>query len=195
MGVPISEVIQPGPAHFAMVEKEALYNLDALMQEDVNAARLIVSLVRLMEPGTGGVVVISRQAIKEVLGVSMPTVDRAVKTLISGRWVHRIRIGGAYAFAVNENVAWVGPRGQVAHAVFRATVVASREEQDEAGLNVERLRQIPMARLGESILAVGKEPEPPAQRPLDGMPPVVAIQSDHMVQLEARGQLRMKEIE
>ena len=52
MGSPITQVIQPGPAHFAMVEKTALHNLDELMRQDMQAARLIVSLIRLMEPGS-----------------------------------------------------------------------------------------------------------------------------------------------
>ena len=53
MGAPISKVIQPGFAHFAMVEKVALHNLDELMRTDMQAARLIVSLIRLIDLGVG----------------------------------------------------------------------------------------------------------------------------------------------
>lgn len=175
-GAPISQVIQPGQAHFAMVEKTALYNLDELMRQDMQAARLIVSLIRLMEPGSGGVVVISRASMAELLGVSLPTVQRALKTLVDGHWVHRIKIGGAYALAVNKAVAWVGPRGQLAHAVFSATVIASRSEQDAVGLDPGRLRQIPTALPGEAVLPYGAEPEPPAQQSLEGVPHAVATQ-------------------
>ncbi|PIF25184.1 hypothetical protein CLU88_4559 [Acidovorax sp. 56] len=175
-GAPISQVIQPGQAHFAMVEKAALYNLDELMRKDMQAARLIVSLIRLMEPGSGGVVVISRASMAELLGVSLPTVQRALKTLVDGCWVHRIKIGGAYALAVNKAVAWVGPRGQLSHAVFSATVIASRSEQDAAGLNPGQLRQIPTALPGEAVLPYGNEPDPPSQPGLDGIPHAVATQ-------------------
>ena len=174
-GAPLSEVIAPGQAaHFAMIEKEALYNLDKLMQTDMQAARLVMSLIRLMEPGSGGIVVISRAAIAELMGVSMPTVQRSLKTLVEGRWVRRIRIGGAYALAINRDVAWVGPRGQLAHAVFSATVVAARSEQDDFALSSEPLKQIPIAHATETVLPVGLEPDPPNQPGLDGLPPLVA---------------------
>ena len=174
MGAPISKVIQPGFAHFAMVEKVALHNLDELMRTDMQAARLIVSLIRLIEPGSGGVVVISRAAIAELLDVSLPTVQRALKTLVGGHWVQRIKIGGAYALAVNKAVAWVGPRGQLEHAVFSATVVASRAEQDAAGLNPGELRQLPMALPCEEVLPIG-EAEPPAQELITGTEQVVRM--------------------
>jgi len=167
-GAAIQNVIQPGFAHFAMIEKVALHNLDELMRTDMQAARLIVSLVRLMEPGSGGVVVISRQAMAEILDVSLPTVQRALKTLVTGNWVQRIKIGGAYALAVNRTVAWVGPRGQINHAVFAATVVASRSEQDAVGIAPGELRQLPMAQEGEQILPIGESARPPAQELIPG---------------------------
>lgn len=174
MGSPLSKLIQPGSAHFAMVEKTALHNLDELMRTDMQAARLIVSLIRLIEPGSGGVVVISRAAMAELLEVSLPTVQRALKTLVAGKWVQRIKIGGAYALAVNKAVAWVGPRGQLDHAVFSATVVASRSEQDAAGINPGDLRQLPMAQLGEEVLPIGQT-EPPAQELIPGTEQVVRM--------------------
>ena len=188
-GSPLSKVVQPGQAHFAMIEKVALHNLDLLMQKDMQAARLVMSLIRLMEPGSGGVVVISRAAIGELLGVSLPTVQRALKTLVEGGWVQRIKIGGAYALAINKTVAWVGPRGQMDHAVFNATVVASRSEQDAYALEPGELKQIPIAHPEEAVLPVGVEPDPPSQPGLDGVPPAVA----HHAELEALGQQRLVE--
>lgn len=173
-GEPLSKVIQPGPAHFAMIEKVALHNLDVLMKEDMQAARMIVSLVRLMEPGSGGVVVASNRALQELLDVSESTVARALRTLVRGHWIQRIRIGGASAIAVNKAVAWVGPRGEMTHATFSATVIASRSEQDEAALNPGELRQIPMSNPFENVIPVGLEPDPPSQKQLDGIDPVVA---------------------
>lgn len=187
-GSPLNQVIQPGQAHFAMIEKVALHNLDQLMQKDMQAARLVMSLIRLMEPGSGGVVVISRAAIGELLGVSLPTVQRALKTLVEGGWVQRIRIGGAYALAINNAVAWVGPRGQMEHAIFNATVVASRSEQDSYGLEPGKLKQIPIAHPDEAVLPVGVEPDPPSQPGLEGVPPVIAHPGE---ELERRGQGRL----
>jgi hypothetical protein len=197
MGAPITQVIQPGLSHFAMIEKVALHNLDELMRTDMQAARLIISLIRLMEPGSGGVVVISRVAMAELLEVSLPTVQRALKTLTEGRWVHRLRIGGAYALAVNKAVAWVGPRGQMDHAVFGATVIASRSEQDAAGIDPGELRQLPMALPGEAVLPVG-QPVPPAQELIPGTEQVARMAPlktgethSYQDELEQRGQCRL----
>lgn len=166
-GSPISQVVQPGRANFAMIEKVALHNLDQLMQEDMQAARLVMSLIRLMEPGSGGVVVASNKSLQELLGVSESTVARALRSLVKGNWVQRIRVAGAHALAINKTVAWVGPRGQMEHAVFNATVIASRSEQDAAGINPGELRQLPMALPGEVVLPVGQT-EPPAQELIPG---------------------------
>jgi hypothetical protein len=205
LGSPVQQVIQPGYAHFAMVEKQALANLDELMREDMNAARLIVSLIRLMEPGSGGVVVISRKAIQELLGVSESTAKRALRTLIDGHWVHRIRIGGAYALAVNSSIAWVGSRDKMHHAIFKATVVAAASEQDDHGINPGKLKQLPTSQPSEMALPVG-EAEPPSQELIPGtegvdMPnPFAKITAEEAEAerarifqkgLEARGQRRL----
>ena len=78
------------------------------MRQNVNAARLAVSLIRLLEAGTGGVVIISRKSIQELLNVSMPTVDRCIAVLVEGGWVHRVKIGGPMGLASIKKVAWVG---------------------------------------------------------------------------------------
>lgn len=173
-GSPVSQVVQPGYANFAMVEKVALHNLDTLMQTDMQAARLVVSLVRLLEPGSGGIVVASNKALQELLGVSESTVARALRTLVKGHWVQRIRVGGAHALAINKTVAWVGPRGKMEHAVFNATVIASRTEQDESALNPGELMQIPVAHPLEAVLPSGAEPDPPSQQHLQGVEQAVA---------------------
>lgn len=182
-----------------MVEKTALHNLDQLMQEDMQAARLIVSLIRLMEPGSGGVVVASNKTLQSLLGISESTVARALRTLTRGHWVQRIRIGGAYALSINSTVAWIGPRGDLDHAVFAATVIASREEQDAIALEPGELRQIPVAHPAELALPHGAEPPPPSQPGLQGVEPAVARTrgqaDDYMIrrELEALGQRRIDE--
>lgn len=188
----------PAHAHFAMVEKAALHNLDQLMREDMQAARMVVSLIRLMEPGSGGVVVASNRTLQSLLGISESTVKRALRTLIAGHWVQRMRIGGAHALAINRTVAWVGPRGDLDHAVFGATVIASREEQDAIALDPGELRQIPVAHPSEMVLPHGIEPPPPNQPGLDGMEPAVARtkhatddDAQARAELERRGQRRL----
>ena len=182
-------------AHFAMVELRALEGMSDLIARAPQAARLLVTLIRRMNHGSAGVVVVSRETMRELLDVSMPTVERALKLLIAEGWVQRVRIGGAHALAINSRVAWVGPRGQLTHAVFDATVIASRSEQDALSLDPPPMRTVPMLRAGETPIATGDGLEPPAQPGLDGVPPPVALVGDaaDRAELESRGQQRLIE--
>lgn len=172
MGAPITQ-----HAHFAMVELAALEGLSELIQRAPKAAQLIVSLIRRMAPGSGGVVVASRETMRELLGCSMPTVERALRVLIEEGWVQRVRIGGAHALAINHRIAWVGQRGDIQHAVFGATVIASRSEQDALALNPPPARHIPIMQPGEALIAAGEGSEPPSQPLLEGLEPAI-VQGD-----------------
>jgi hypothetical protein len=103
----------------------------------------------------------------------MPTVERALRVLIEEGWVQRIKIGGASALAINHRVAWVGARGDIEHAVFEATVIASRAEQDQMALYPPLSRAVPIIHRGEEILAVGEGRDPPSQRSLSGIEPAL----------------------
>ena len=63
MGHPITD-----RAHFAMVELTALEGLSDLIQRAPKAAQLVVSLIRRMEASSGGVVVCSRETMREFVG-------------------------------------------------------------------------------------------------------------------------------
>lgn len=182
-------------AHFAMVELHALEGMSDLINRAPQAARLLVMLIRRMTPGSAGVVVASRETMRELLGTGMSTVERALRLLVSEGWVQRIRIGGAHALAINSRVAWVGPRGQLTHAVFDATVIASRAEQDALGLEPPPMRTVPMLRSGELMIPMGDGLDPPSQPGLAGIDHPVALQGDaaDRAELEARGQKRLDE--
>jgi hypothetical protein len=181
-------------AHFAMVELAALEGLGGLIPRAPKAAQLLVSLIRHMSPGSGGVVVVSRETMREILVCSMPTVERALRLLMDEGWVQRIRVGGAHALAINHRVAWIGDRGEIQHAVFGATVIASRSEQDAIALNPPPIRRVPIVRPGEDVLAVGQGEDPPSQQLLTGVEPV-ALTGDaaERAELEQRGQMRIEE--
>lgn len=168
------EVINHGSMTFAMIEKQALLDMDKLIAKEPTAARVINHLIRLTEPGSGGVVIISRATLGKMLGVSDPTVGRAIRVLVEGRWVQRMRVGGAYALAVNRSVAWTGPRGNMEHAVFQAVVVASRDEQTQDALDSPTLRTIPTMSQGEHVLTIG-DADPPAQELIPGTEPVMEV--------------------
>lgn len=184
MGRPITQ-----HAHFAMVELAALEGLGELIHRAPKSAQLIVSLIRHMSPGSGGVVVVSRETMRELVGCSMPTVERALRLLIAEGWVQRVRIGGAHALAINRRIAWMGDRGQIQHAVFDATVIASRAEQDAIALEPPPMRPVPMVGVGEDVLPFGKGNDPPSQQILEGIEPTARFANDNYpAELEQRGQ-------
>lgn len=175
------------PITWAQLNLAASEDLRGLIGRQPKAAQLILALIERMAPGGGGIVVVSRATMAEIIGSSLPTIDRAIKTLADEGWVQRMRIGGAFALAINYRVAWVGPRDDIQHAVFGATVIASRSEQDAMGLNPPPIRNVPMLRPGEIPLMVGPGLDPPSQPELAGIPPTAAYQAE----LEAHGQQRL----
>ena len=181
------DVVSYGAMTFSMIEKQALLDMDQLIAKEPTAARVLNHLIRLTEPGSGGVVIISRATLGKMLRVSDPTVGRAIRVLVEGSWIQRMRVGGAYALAVNRSVAWTGPRGKMDHAVFNAVVVASREEQSEDALASPDLRRVPTIAPGELLIPVG-EVTPPVQELIPGTEPVLTTQA----KLEARGQQRLE---
>lgn len=156
-----------GPINWVQVEKRALEQLGELMGRNPKAAQLMLALMRQMEPGSGGVVVASRVAMQELMGVSMPTVERALRVLITEGWVQRLKIGGASALAINTRIAWVGPRGDMQHAVFQATVIASRAEQDQLALDPPDMKRVPSVATGEQMVVQGDGMAPPVQTVLE----------------------------
>ena len=161
------------PITWAQLNLAASEDLRGLIDRMPKAAKLILLLIEHMQPGSGGVVVVSRATMAEMINASLPTIDRALKLLADEGWVQKMRIGGAFALAVNHRVAWIGNRGDIQHAVFGATVIASRSEQDALGLSPPAVRQVPMLHPGEMPLLQGPGLDPPSQPELDGMPPVV----------------------
>lgn len=158
------------PITWAQIQMEAIEGLQDLTRRHSKAAELMLCLIRHMRPGGGGVIVVSRETMRELLCTSMPTVERALRVLIAEGWVQRMRIGSAHALAINDRVAWVGSRGEMQHAVFSATVIASRREQDALALDPPPARNVPIIERDEVPLPVGGGMPPPSQPELDGLP-------------------------
>lgn len=186
--------IAPRNITWAQINLAASEDLRGLIDRNAKAAQLLLALIERMQPGAGGVVVASRTAMAEILGASLRTIDRSVALLADEGWVQKMRIGGAFALAINSRVAWVGPRGNLPHAAFTATVIASRSEQDALALEPLPVRWVPTLQPGDEPLPVGSGQDPPSQPDLTGMPPVVATTSDR-AELEAREQLRLGNID
>jgi DNA-binding transcriptional MocR family regulator len=165
------------------------------------AAELVIALIEQMRPGGGGVIVASRQTMAELVGVSMSGIERALRLLIEEGWVQRIKVGGAHALAINSRVAWIGARGDLPHAIFTATVVASRKEQDEIALAPPPIRHVPVLMPGEDPMMVGPGEDPPSQPDLTEIPPLTGRYAadpdtgeihNYQQELEQRGQQRLE---
>lgn len=162
------------PITWAQVSLAAMEQLGDLVDRSPNAAKLLLRLMKhMVDSGRGGVVVASRQTMTELLNCSMPTVERALRLLIAEGWVQRIKVGGAHALAINSRVVWTDNRKKLDFAVFNATVIASRAEQDAISLDPPPIRELPMVGRDELALVAGPGMDPPSERELEGMPPLI----------------------
>ena len=189
------------PVTWAQINLAACEDLRGLMRRQHVAAELMLALIEQMRPGGGGVIVASRQTMAELVNVSMSGIERALRLLIEEGWVQRIKVGGAHALAINSRVAWIGARGDLPHAIFTATVIASRKEQDEIALSPPPIRHVPVLMPGENPLMVGPGEDPPSQPDLTEIPPLTGRYAadmetgeinEYQQELEQRGQQRLE---
>lgn len=143
-----------------------------LIAESPKAAQLMHLLVARI--GEHNAVVISQKNLIRLMGVSRPTVQRAVKKLKDDLWIEVRQIGDrgtTNAYVVNDRVAWLGKREGIRYSLFSAAVVISDDEQpDEDKLdNQEPLRQIPSIGRGEQQLPTGPGLPPPSEPVFPGM--------------------------
>lgn len=174
----MKQIGEPGIGTFAMVSDEGLAQLDLLIKDYPQAARLLTKLVRYLPAGAGGVVVMSRQTICELMECSLSSAGRSISVLKTGGWIQPMRVSGAYAFAINARVAWRGDRSGIQHAVFYATVVASSSEQD-VGFDADITpRTVPILRVGEEVIESKPLAKPPSQMRINGTDPSIQVDSE-----------------
>jgi Fe2+ or Zn2+ uptake regulation protein len=110
---------------------------------------------------------VSQAVIAKKVGVSLVSVNRAIKLLDDHRFIEVVKVGNLCIYRVNTRVAWQGHRGE-RFAYFTADVIAFEQEQPtELDDNKEPLKQVPVLQEGERVL-VGNEPiEPPDQQEME----------------------------
>ena len=172
---------------FLQLEKSSLTAHRNLIRKSPVGAEILSLIWEHMDEDNS--LVASQATIAEILGVNQSTVSRAVKVLIDGQWVQRIRIGGAYAFVINSAVVWQKARNQKMYARFKATVLASATEQTEAikKLSELKLKRMPRRDETDSMVILDDE-DPPSQQEMDLM---VAPDQAHREKLEKDGQMRI----
>ncbi|MNP43400.1 hypothetical protein D3C76_1372170 [compost metagenome] len=140
----------------------------ALARKSPIAHEILYYLVEHMGRTTNAVVV-SYATLMEITGSSRPTVGRAIKLLKDDFWIDTVKIGSATAYCVNERVFWQAARNQRHYAVFSATVIAARSEQES---NFREKAEHPLMHVpyisNRDIAVVGSDQlPPPDQQDLD----------------------------
>ena len=107
-----------------------------------------------------------------------------------------MKVGTANAYIVNSKVVWRDHSGK-RYGSFYAEVIVSEEEQHKTAEQLEsvELRNIPILRQGERPILSGPPLPPPDQGEL--LPPdsVEFPRHGDQAELEARGQLRLGNID
>ena len=144
----------------------------ALIAKRPRAAQLMHHLVAMMGPQNA--VVISQALLSKMMGVTDRTVRSAISDLVADRWISVVKVNGpgtVAAYVVNNQVAWGESRDSMHTAVFSASVVVSRDDQDPDLLGAGDLRRIPTLFLHDRQLPSGPGEDPPSQPALEGIEP------------------------
>jgi hypothetical protein len=132
--------------NFFMVYREAgAPALRRLIRKNAVAGELFVFLAEQMD--RTGSLVASGVALAAALGVSQPTISRAIKVLVEDKYVIRFNSGGAHVFCLNPDYVWAAWRTAKKTAMFHnAKVLMARDEQDlyaRRHLNMLMAKQAP----------------------------------------------------
>jgi DNA-binding transcriptional MocR family regulator len=179
---------------WVQTERKAHEDWANLIARKPRAAQLLHHLVAQM--GHQNAVVVSQKVLSQLMGVSVDTVARAVRDLVSSHWIQVVRIGKGKeaAYVVNDRVAWGQPRDQLRLSTFSATVIADLDDQEPETLEHRDLRRIPTLYPGEQQLPGGAGLPPPSQPSFDGLEPdlpSLAGDAAERAELERLGQQRL----
>ena len=157
---------------WVQTERKAHEEWAILIGTQPKAAQLLHLLVANMDKK--GAIVISQNSLKNMLGVSLNTIKRAIKTLKDGNWIDVVRVGsargGVNAYVVNRRVAWADKRDHQRYATFDARIIVSSDEQEDNFLeNKQDLKTLP--NLGEFQVPSGDGLDPPKQEIIEGLEP------------------------
>lgn len=133
------------------------------------AAALAHYLVANMGPQNA--VVISQTLLSKILNCSTDTINRAVRDLVTERWIQVVRLGKGkeVAYVVNSRVAWGQKRENLSMSIFSARVIADIDDQDPSSLDEAPLRKLPTLYPGELQMPDGPGENPPFQPALQGV--------------------------
>lgn len=163
------EVLAPGAAprnvNFVQWDRRSMAAFRQLTSKNALAAEMLIWMAEKM--GRDNALVCSYETLMAITGKSRPTVARAIRVLKDDNWVQAIRIGSATAWVINSAVFWTASAHGKQFSQFHATVIASRDEQDEQELAKRALLRPPMWRADERPVPGTEELPPPDQQDLE----------------------------
>lgn len=92
----------------------------------------------ITEMGTNNALVMSQQAIADVLGVTRQTVSTAIKLLEKRNFIQIYKSGGANVYAVNHDLFWKTSRHNITKSKFMSTDATIIFSEKEYLKNVEK---------------------------------------------------------
>ncbi|KJZ31267.1 replication protein [Paracoccus sp. S4493] len=163
---------KPPHGSWVQTERAAHEAWAALITRSPVAARAMHVLTSRV--GEHNAVILSQEALSNLVGCSERRLRDAVKLLAAENWIEIRRIGGrgtVNAYVINDRVAWAGARDGRRYSLFSATVIAVDDEQPDANELGQQapLRQLPTMYPGEGQLPSGEGLDPPSQPSLGGL--------------------------
>jgi hypothetical protein len=166
----VSKENQSENRNFVQLGRQYLTDWRRLIRKKPLAAELLMFLIDKTTSQVGGTnaVVCSYAVFQEITGFGRSSVASALKVLREDNWIQIIKIGTTHAYAVNEKVAWRGAANGREYAIFSATVIGAKSEQD-AGVveDTTKLKRIPILQPGDSPIVGSDELPPPDQGDMD----------------------------
>lgn len=114
---------------FVMYYRNFLDEVTKMAGENYMAFKLFQFLCKNMDGGNA--LVISMNALSEIMNVSTKTIQRAVKYLKDNGWICVLKSGTSNVYIVNPDVAWTSYADQKSSCRFQASVVLSGSENAE----------------------------------------------------------------
>ncbi|MDR8076718.1 replication/maintenance protein RepL [Burkholderia cenocepacia] len=113
--------------NFVMLFRNGMDDFMKLCVKDGKAAAILVAMIKQM--GENNSLIVSRETLAELLGFSVPTVDRKLKYLRDNNFFSISKSGNMNIYNINSNLAWSTYANNRKYSKFNATVLIGENEQ------------------------------------------------------------------
>jgi DNA-binding transcriptional MocR family regulator len=119
-----------GNPHFFQFREHNFKMIRNLNTKSPIAANMFFFLIENMDKKTNALIV-SQEALCEVLNCSRMTVHNAIKLLTAEKYVQVLKSGVNNVYCINADIVWTKRANEIYHARFNASIYLSSSEQDE----------------------------------------------------------------